>query len=249
MIGNIFYDVHGDFIWSSVAAIVAAVGAVISFVFSLLSFLNTRKMGIKQNILEQKKIDADIISKSRMHWIDSTKEIVTSFLNASLKLSSSYVMFSEKIKQYNEYNIRAANFKALSNDKKISHTDRKKYKDIYEQWEIQDKVNFDLDMKSRVDDLNNTLEILKKEFMLIKLNFSNNEENNKIVKLAEEIHENLRKYSLKSSWMQFDSANVVDSNIQQSRQMRDDVAIEVNKLIVMLRDYYKKEWEKVKAGK
>ncbi|EYT95628.1 MULTISPECIES: HMG-box domain-containing protein [Enterococcus] len=249
MILSIFYDINGDFIWSSVAAIVAAVGAVVSFIFSLLSYLNTKQMGIKQNILEQKKIDADIISKSRMHWIDNTKEITTLFLNTSLKLTSLYVMFSQKAKQFNEYNARSEFSKAMSENKNIPQADRKKYKELYEEWELKDKPKFNIEMNNRVEELNSTMEILKKAFMLVKLNFSNNEENNRIVNLAEEINEDLRKYSLTSGWLQFDSSDMIERNIKLTLKMRDDVAVKVNKLIELLRDYYKNEWEKVKLGK
>lgn len=210
------------------------------------------KLREKQNEFEKnmtkQKIDADIISKSRMHWMDETKEIATEFLNTSLSLGSHNTMYAEKCLQYQEYTMRSIIMKAKSTDKNIKLKERNEAKLIYEAWKNHDQEKFDEEMQKRVEKINDTMEINKKTYMLLKLNFSDNEENNKIIDLAKEIHEDLRKTSLSNSWMQFDEPDKMKEKVGKNRKSRDKNALMINELVDLLREYYKKEWEKVKLG-
>lgn len=49
---QIFFNLKGEFQWNSIVAIVAIIGAVTSFIFSVLGYINT-----KNSLLIQKKIE------------------------------------------------------------------------------------------------------------------------------------------------------------------------------------------------
>ncbi|EGO7919268.1 hypothetical protein FFQ45_002589, partial [Enterococcus faecalis] len=51
-----------------------------------INYRQTKKNEELQKEITQKQIDADVILKSRIHWIDSTKNIASEFLIDSLKL-------------------------------------------------------------------------------------------------------------------------------------------------------------------
>lgn len=74
MISSIFFDYNGDFMWASIAAIVAAAGAIGSITFAYLGYRNTKEMSKKQQAMEQKKIDADIKAKARIKWIEDVRQ-------------------------------------------------------------------------------------------------------------------------------------------------------------------------------
>ena len=210
--------------------------------------LQEQQNEFERNITKQ-KINADIISKSRMHWMDETKEIATEFLNTSLSLGSQITMFAEKCLQYRNYINEYELMKLKSNDKGIPAKERNQAKEMYEAWKNEDQSSFSKDMIKRSEAINNAMEINKKNYMLLRLNFSDNGENNEIINLAKEIHEDLRKASLSISWMQFDSLNIQEEKIKKTRSSRDKNALMINELVDLLRGYYKREWEKVKLGK
>ncbi|WP_427813521.1 hypothetical protein ACQKTA_09095 [Enterococcus sp. 22-H-5-01] len=247
--GKIFFDFNGDFQWASVAAVIAGVGAIISLVFSFLSYRNTKKSMLIQKEMDQKKIDADIISKSRMSWMDNAKKITAQFLNDSLSLSAQFVMFNEKILQYNQNNSDAVAAKKSSENMSLPKRKREEARDYYSHWKNKGSVIFDEDMIKRVENINDLLNRLFDNYIMIKLNFSNNTENNKIVSIVFSIEEELRIFSLRNGWNQFSEKKELIKSIEEAKRIRDNSAKKVNELTEILRDYYKKEWEKVKLGK
>lgn len=74
MLSNMFFDYKGDFVWASIAAIVASMGAIGSIIFSYLGYKNTKEMSERQQVMEQKKIDADIKAKARIKWIEDVRQ-------------------------------------------------------------------------------------------------------------------------------------------------------------------------------
>lgn len=118
MLKALFWDHYGDFQWSSVAAAIALIGAISSAIFSWLSYNNSVKTAEKQHQLEQKKIDADIISKSRMHWIDNTKDIASEFLVDALKLVTVNTSLVENYSNVAIWkNLEYKNYTEIKNDK------------------------------------------------------------------------------------------------------------------------------------
>lgn len=252
MPSNIFFDYNGDFIWASIAAIVAVIGAIGSIIFSYLGYKNTKEMSRKQQELEQKKIDADIISKSRMHWIDSTKDTTSEFLTNSLRLGSLNVTYAEQNRIYRDKISKISRIKNHLKDPSLRSKSPEIYQesqDIIEHWINIGNDKFNQKMYKLQDNLNESMEENKKAYLLIVLNFSNNEENMPIIQLAKEIHEELRKLSLSITDLQNVSNSTLQSKIKEIAQIRDDNAVKVNRLAELLRDYFKKEWEKVKSGK
>ncbi|MDT2638631.1 hypothetical protein P7D31_00685 [Enterococcus dongliensis] len=247
--GKIFFDFNGDFQWASVAAIVAVFGALVSLIFSFLSYRNTQKSILIQKEMDQKKIDADIISKSRMHWIDNTKMITSTFITDSLSLGANFKMFTEKIVQYNEILINMRNLREMSINKKIPQSERNKAKEEYEYWINEGSKTFNRDMQNRVNELNELLKKNSNSYMLIKLNFSNNDENNEVVELASKIYEGLKRHSLKSGWDQFASKEELVQSQKNVNKVFKENSLNAEKFTELLRDYYKREWEKVKIGK
>lgn len=246
---DIFYNSLGDFQWASVAAIIAGIGALISFVFSFLGYLNSRKTLEHQKVIDQKKIDADIISKSRMHWIDNTKVLFSRFLTNAIDLSAENVMFNEKILQLNLKYEEAQALMKIKEDKTAKYDDRKQAAEELDYWINEGEKNFNEDMASRVSRINVLMKNIHEDYTLIKLNFSNNEENNDIVKLIYEIYEELRVFSLNNGWNQFSSSIELRTAINKAQNIRNSSSKKVEKLVELLRNYYKKEWEKVKKGK
>ncbi len=247
--GKLFFDINGNFQWASIAAIVAGFGALVSLLFSFLSFHNTKKSMLIQKEMDQKKIDADIISKSRMHWIDNTKMITSTFITDSLSLGANMRMFTQKIVQYNGIRIEMSELQEKSVNKKIPQAERNKAKEVSQHWIDEGSKIFNKDMEERSDEINELLKRTSNNFMLIKLNFSNNEENNQIVDLAFKIYEGLRRHSLTMGWDQLASEEYLIQSLRKTEKIFQENSLNAEKFTELLRDYYKREWEKVKTGK
>lgn len=85
---DIFFNSNGDFIWASVAAIVAALSGIASFWFSYKSnkntkeaLENTKEATGKQLLMEQSKIDASIIATSRIDWIENVRTLAADIIS------------------------------------------------------------------------------------------------------------------------------------------------------------------------
>lgn len=124
------------------------------------------KLREKQNEFEKnmtkQKIDADIISKSRIHWMDETKQIATEFLNTSLSLGSLSTLFAQNSLRYRQYEVRCEHMKEVSKDTKLPSKQRKSAKEIYEAWENGDRANFVKKMNENSKLINETLDVNKK---------------------------------------------------------------------------------------
>ncbi|EGP4990915.1 hypothetical protein ACTXLQ_00490 [Enterococcus hirae] len=246
MLKTLFWDHSGDFQWASVAAGIALIGAISSAIFSWLSYRTSVKTAEKQHEMEQKKIDADIISKSRMHWIDNTKDIASEFLVDTLRATAITKLSIEKLKEIHIF--RAIEFE--NGEKlKTEETDKK-----------QEYLSIDDTVKRRINSLiefhqNNTIEINKlindisKNYTLLKLNFSDNDGNSTVIELIDKINNDIRSFVRVSNQLQkADAQTDWDEKIKEARTTSETINDEVNKLTILLRDYYKKEWEKVKSG-
>lgn len=228
---GIFFNLKGEFQWSSVAALVALLGALTSIIFSTLGYLNSRKSLLHQEKMDQKKIDADIISKSRMHWIDNVKIISSQFITDSLYLGAHYKMFIEKVYQYNQLN-----------ELFVSETKEKKKLEIRKELK-----SFDEEMKNRVDVINNLLSEVSKNHLLMKLNFSSNSEHHQIMQLTTKMYDRLRDVSM-NGWVQFYEEKDLEIQLKNIYTVFQQNSNDAESLTNNLRDYYKKEWEKVKKG-
>lgn len=251
MLEALFWDHNGDFQAATAAAAVALIGAIFSAVFSWLSYRNSVKTAEKQQQMEQKKIDADIISKSRMHWIDNTKDIASEFLIDALRIVTLNAMIVDKfisIKPWSEVeqqnNLLIKNDNTNFEDKDTAINLNKKINEMKaEQKESLSKI------KNEINDL---MYRVSKDYTLLLLNFSNNDENNSIINSIREINSDLRRVTRELE----ESENPVGNEAVNWIKINDKITFEktninkkVEQLTVDLRDYYKEEWEKVKQGK
>lgn len=69
---------------NELAAISATIGVIASIIFSRLSYKNTLKTIEQHESLEQKKIKADTVSKSRIAWIKDVRELTANIINILL---------------------------------------------------------------------------------------------------------------------------------------------------------------------
>ncbi|EOH66084.1 hypothetical protein [Enterococcus mundtii] len=250
MLKALFWDHYGDFQWSSVAAAIALIGAISSAVFSWLSYNNSVKTAEKQHQLEQKKIDADIISKSRIHWIDNTKDIASEFLVDSLRLVSLNTMLVENYSNIATWkNLEYKNYTEIKNDK----IDKKRKEEAIEfEKTIETMLR---DYKENIIQSNNQINELiyrtSKNNTLLLLNFGDNDENNKIINLVKDINNCLRRVTREVKDLEYIVGDEeVDwlNKIEKSYTEQTAINQKVEKLTLLLRNYYKKEWEKVKEG-
>ncbi len=197
---------------------------------------DNRYMANKWN---QKKIDADIISKSRMQWINETKKLTSDFMNDSSFLLA-ITLFCEKSLQYEAYSIK---WKGLNEVKKTSK--------IREELERLDTImnNIDQQQLNNVTIINNYQENMHRNRLLIKLQFSDNDENNLIVRKVESITNDIRQFTLNIGWSEYANIKEKEELVKKAKELREIEQKEIEELVDVLRKYYKKEWEKVKTGK
>lgn len=193
--------------------------------------------------MNQQKIDADIISKSRMHWMDNAKIITSEFIIIALTLGAQYKMFTEKVIQIKNINSRII-FLEKKGNSHLSKIEKEEYT------ELKNAIKFiNSEMKARVDAINKSLDGLAKNFLLINLNFTKNVEHQNILDLVEKINDRLRKHSLRDGWIQFGTDEELKQSLENTNSIFKENSKDTEILTTELSNYFKKEWEKVKQGK
>ena len=96
MLEALFWDHNGDFQSATAAAAVALIGAIISAVFSWLSYENSVKTAERQYIMEQKKIDANLKAKARIEWISGVRDKTSELVSLLLSLQKEKTVFYEQ---------------------------------------------------------------------------------------------------------------------------------------------------------
>ncbi|NRD95287.1 hypothetical protein DBN76_03280, partial [Enterococcus faecalis] len=96
MLEALFWDHNGDFQSATAAAAVALIGAIISAVFSWLSYKNSVKTAERQYIMEQKKIDANLKAKARIEWIIGVRDKTSELVSLLLSLQKEKTVFYEQ---------------------------------------------------------------------------------------------------------------------------------------------------------
>lgn len=129
--------------------------------------------------------------------------------------------------------------------------DKSKLEDLEKEMKnLSDYLNIlDKEMKKYTRSINDTQERISKNQMLIKINFSDNIENNKIVKIVDEITDKIRNYNVKNGWSQFKNENEQKELVATVKNLRNEISDKIDNLVDIVRNYYKNEWEKVKLGK
>lgn len=93
MIANIFYSTKGEFQWGSIAALISLIAAIIAAGSSVYGVKKNSQTQTKisadnnelQKRLQKEKIDADIIAKARIQWIEHVRAAYSSLVESYLE--------------------------------------------------------------------------------------------------------------------------------------------------------------------
>lgn len=203
-----------------------------------------------QKEIAKKQIDADVILKSRLHWIDNTKSIASEFLIDSLKLVTVNTSLVENYSNVAIWKkLEYKNYTEIKNDK----IDKKRKEEAIEFEKTIETMLRDYKENS-IQSNNQKNELIyrtSKNNTLLLLNFGDNDENNEIINLVKDINNCLRRVTREVKDLEY----IVDdeevdwlNKIEKSYTEQTAINQKVEKLTLLLRNYYKREWEKVKEG-
>lgn len=192
------------------------------------------------------KLRADLVSQSRMKWLDNVKEITTTFIKDVNLFNAKYIIFLNKVFIYNEdkEQLRKSQEDYYLKLKRKEETHQLEIRNIEI---LEERFNvIDKECGKLSDELNDILYRLIKNCLLIEMNFGKENEDVEIIKLCKEITKELSCFVVKTSNIQSEP-NVSKLAIEsESRSEKHEDKLE--KLASILKDYYKTEWEKVKKG-
>ncbi|MEX1474826.1 hypothetical protein AB3H85_00895 [Enterococcus sp. C78] len=206
-------------------AVATAIGGIIVPIISAVITVSSNKKQNKLNIvfqekmkekqfeMEQKKIDADIIAKSRISWIDTTKEILSEFINDVEKFFPHLIEVLQRVKDLED--------------------------------DMIDK-DMQIEINKLFDQVSQHLDIIHKNSMLIKLNFSDSEEHAPIIDVIDRI---VYEINFSSNYRDENRSEITERELNSALDKKSEVFNETKRLVQLLRVYYKNEWEKVKLGK
>lgn len=183
---------------------------------------NERTNRINQE-MNQKKIDADIIAKSRIHWIETTQEITALFLSNT-----------QGIIAYLD-SIRTNTIVYKDNLKKEAEGNR---------WLAKEKNNMDIYIKTCTEEVNSLMTDNYKLLYNIRLKFSPTEEHEEIFNKSECIYISLTDVIKSISESEFDFEESNDC----LKEEFESIAENTRKMAVTFSRYFKNEWEKAKKG-
>ncbi|MGX4686181.1 hypothetical protein JNUCC83_04690 [Vagococcus sp. JNUCC 83] len=184
---------------------------------------------------EQKKINADLISKSRIKWIDDTKKLTSEYITDSTNL------FTE---------IHAAIF--LEKNYYQKSLENKDNKEMFELDPLTMSIKNDIGRRKIIQ--NELMEKLILKSTLIRLQFSDNDENNKVV---DEVMSSIsvgkkfiNEISSLDTFKRSDLENITIFSEYEKLivQLNQENYQRLEKLTNLLREYFKNEWEKAKLG-
>lgn len=196
----------------------------ISIIVVLISVISLIVNTVVNLMMKRKDIRANIVSKARITWIENTRLISTKIITAADRLFSGISDF-----------IRT---EELRNEMKDSNVEN--FNEIHEEINSFNESNFDI--------INESNQELLHQATLLKLYYSENPENNKVINKSEELlllsnkaHEKIAQYGKQK----IDLQNYKASSLEIQNQYN----IIINEFVEIIRDYNKKEWNKVKKGK
>ena len=162
----------------------------------------------KQIEMEQKKIDADIIAKSRISWIDTTKEILSEFINDVEKFFPHLIEVLQRVKDLED--------------------------------DMIDK-DMQIEINKLFDQVSQQLDIIHKNSMLIKLNFSDSEEHAPIIDVIDRI---VYEINFSSNYRDENRSEITERELNFALDKKSEVFNETKRLVQLLRVYYKMSWKK-----
>lgn len=162
----------------------------------------------KQIEMEQKKIDADIIAKSRISWIDTTKEILSEFINDVEKFFPHLIEVLQRVKDLED--------------------------------DMIDK-DMQIEINKLFDQVSQQLDIIHKNSMLIKLNFSDSEEHAPIIDVIDRI---VYEINFSSNYRDENRSEITERELNFALDKKSEVFNETKRLVQLLRVYYKMSGKK-----
>lgn len=211
---------------------ISAVGVLISYV------INSK--------FNRDKLRADLVSTSRMKWLDNVKEITSCFIKDVSLFNAKHILFLNKANLNN-------------NDKLNLQIAEQEYFSIIDKGEIPSAIlkhnveilrkSFDASDKScgsLAEELNDIQFRIIKNYLLIKMNFGKEKEDKKIIRMCKDITEDLKDSVIRTSNIQDESR--ISNFVIVSENKNGYREKELDKLANVLKAYYKTEWEKVKKG-
>lgn len=167
----------------------------------------------------RRKLKADVVSKSRVQWINSVRPLVAKFL-----VNSKYYMT-----YYIDIQIQSENLKIANNDFKQYETGAK-------QEESQREII--IDKKNKINELLRETENIFNE---IKLNLPEDKsgDNATLMKSINVVYDELK--NIKNNYKNA-------KNDGEEKQLSDRVITEINNVVSVGSSYFKNEWERAKKG-
>ena len=193
------------------------------------------------------KLRADLVSTARIKWLDNTKNITSEFIKDVLMINEHYVMYMQKTVWLDSHPENISLTKSTIKRRENEGLNNEEFKESLADFE-NDIEQYNDEMKEKLDVIKSLQDKIEKNSLLIKLNFSENKENNEIVSICDHISYDLRKYGFVFENIQSQKTEVklkeLNTCIKRISEHNEDLASLTDKL----RDYNKKEWEKIKLG-
>ena len=193
------------------------------------------------------KFRADLVSTARIKWLDNTKNITSEFIKDVLMINEHYVMYMQKTVWLDSHPENISLTKSTIKRRENEGLNNEEFKESLADFE-NDIEQYNDEMKEKLDVIKSLQDKIEKNSLLIKLNFSENKENNEIVSICDHISYDLRKYGFVFENIQSQKTEVklkeLNTCIKRISEHNEDLASLTDKL----RDYNKKEWEKIKLG-
>lgn len=230
--------------WGAViAAVIGVIGIVVQILISMKisenNKIHTNQQDYRQNEfiriqnlenmkfqerIENNKIDADVIAKARLDWLQEVREI-------EIELVDQANIFVKSINTIMDHHVRFLEFKMKN--------------------EI-DKAQNELSRRNKyVDELNKSLMECKKQFLFFKLFFGSNESNNELIESAKSIidYAELMNRIVIESFNNFGNYYMVKANRDTIFNNSDYFDEKVDNFIDKSREYNKEVWETAKKIK
>lgn len=240
---SIFFNNAGEFQWLSITAIGSLLGVLIATFFSVYSNRKTlynQKIANQENLkmqkeLNDKNIEANIISKARIEWIQSVRDDVSEYIAIIYNMHAyaySLTEMMESIHDDKQY------LKELKRQENKGFAPKVEYQVFIE--ERGDLYKKSLNKIARThEDINfNNFKLLELSNKII-LKFSDNEEHKKIEETV--IWFPLRTRDFKEE--------IKKENYKEAEKILSEFNSHVLSMRNLFREYFKQEWEVAKGEK
>lgn len=266
MLGNIFYDYKGDFVWSSVAAGVSLFAAILSIVGVIVGVYINRKT---QKDIAKQQIDANLKAKARIDWIEKVRGNSSNLLVQLLSLQKENANFNERwesIEQYSEL------LKLYFSSKKVPSI-KKEIRVIKNRIEMSDKAKKIILNEKSNDNKNqymiryidclitiyqdNSFEKVKKTLALltqIDRNILDEQMDLRYYDKTDEFEDGMRAYKPNPDYEEKlndleKKEYKIGKEINQNKIKLAEFSNAVNEFSLIISLYLKIEWDKAKEGK